>query len=233
MGRTACAHVTATGVGRGTGGRTCVLLALLLCAVVSAASVAPPSAAASGPVPSVPAEPAKSRLAEIWHAGVLWIRDGYDRAPAVVLGLVALLVLPPLALFGVLAGWRHRRHQRAELIREVMRAERAIETSEPAVAAPGKAWLEVEGRSPVALSRGLVRIGRHEENDVRLNELSVHRFHAVVTWSDDEAYLITDVGGSDGNGVRVNGKLVTHARLKGGDEIELGKVRLRFGAAQA
>lgn len=230
MGRTACAHVTAIGASRGTGRLACVLLALLLCVAMSGAV---PSAVASASEAPVSSEPGKSRIAEIWQAAVAWIRDGYDRAPAVVLGLVALLVLPPLALFGVLSGWRHRHHQRAAFLREMTRPERASEAAEVAPAAPGKAWLEIEGRSPFALKRGLVRIGRHEENDIRLDELSVHRFHAVVTWSDDEAYLITDVGGSDGNGVNVNGTRVTHARLKGGDEIELGKVRLRFGAAQA
>jgi pSer/pThr/pTyr-binding forkhead associated (FHA) protein len=56
----------------------------------------------------------------------------------------------------------------------------------------------------------------------------VHRRHAVIERMPGEAFVVTDVSGKDGNGVRVNGKPVAQARLVDGDVIELGRARLRF-----
>jgi pSer/pThr/pTyr-binding forkhead associated (FHA) protein len=80
----------------------------------------------------------------------------------------------------------------------------------------------------VALAGQVIRIGRHADNDVRLSDRSVHRHHAVIERTPDEAFVIRDVSGKDGNGVRVNGERTERAKLADGDVIELGRAKLRF-----
>jgi len=95
---------------------------------------------------------------------------------------------------------------------------------------PSQAWLTIEGRTggTMPLAGQVIRIGRHEDNDIRLTDRSVHRHHAVIERTSDEAFVITDVSGKDGNGVRINGARAARARLADGDVIELGRARLRF-----
>ena len=73
-----------------------------------------------------------------------------------------------------------------------------------------------------------IRIGRHQDNDIRLPDTSVHRYHAVIEQTAEEEFVITDVSGTDGNGVRVNGERLARAQLADGDIIELGRTRLKF-----
>jgi hypothetical protein len=93
-----------------------------------------------------------------------------------------------------------------------------------------QAWLTVEGRpgEPVALAGDMIRIGRHGDNDIRLADWSVHRHHAVIERTPDAAFVIADVSGRDGSGVRVNGERTARVQLADGDVIELGRARLRF-----
>ena len=74
----------------------------------------------------------------------------------------------------------------------------------------------------------MIRIGRHEDNDIRLADRSVHRYHAMIQRTPREDFVITDLSGRDGNGVRVNGEPTVRARLTDGDVIELGRTRLKF-----
>jgi pSer/pThr/pTyr-binding forkhead associated (FHA) protein len=99
-----------------------------------------------------------------------------------------------------------------------------------AAAAPSQAWLTVVDRpgEPMALAGALIRIGRHEDNDIRLPDWSVHRHHAVIERTPDQAFVIADVSGKDGSGLRVNGERTARARLADGDVIELGRAKLRF-----
>ena len=73
-----------------------------------------------------------------------------------------------------------------------------------------------------------IRIGRHEDNDIRLTDSSVHRYHAVIERTPEEVFVITDISGKDGNGVRVNGARTAQTRLTDGDVIELGRAKLKF-----
>ncbi len=68
------------------------------------------------------------------------------------------------------------------------------------------------------------RIGRDETCEMVLPDVSVSRLHAVITrlW---RWYHLRDQGSA--NGVIVNGRKVAQARLRHGDEIRLGSVRLR------
>jgi hypothetical protein len=169
----------------------------------------------------------------------LALLDGaYQRAPALVLVLSALIVLPAVALISLAAQARMRRRSRQAALRAVQRRAQddalLKETpAEPVPAWPSQAWLTIEGRASdtMPLNGQVIRIGRHEDNDIRLADRSVHRHHAVIERTAEEVFVITDVSGKDGNGVRVNGERTPRARLADGDVIELGRVRLRFETA--
>lgn len=168
----------------------------------------------------------------------LALLDGaYQRAPALVLVLSALVVLPAVALISLAAQARMRRRSRQAALRAAQRrAENGAllkETPAAAPAWPSQAWLTIEGRATdtMPLNGQVIRIGRHQDNDIRLADRSVHRHHAVIERTAEEAFVITDVSGKDGNGVRVNGERTPQAQLADGDVIELGRARLRFETA--
>jgi len=74
----------------------------------------------------------------------------------------------------------------------------------------------------------MVRIGREDDNDVCLSDPTVHRYHAVISWSADAGFVISDLSSSDGNGVIVNDERVRRQRLNDGDIITLGTSKLTF-----
>ncbi len=101
--------------------------------------------------------------------------------------------------------------------------------------APGRAvvygWLEtMDGkalRHPLRTTD--VRVGRHRDNDICLENDSISRRHAVLRYdAGTRRVVITDLGGS--NGVIVNRTRCASRELKDGDTVELGEVRLRFRA---
>jgi hypothetical protein len=73
-------------------------------------------------------------------------------------------------------------------------------------------------------------IGRAEGNDVRIDDASVARSHARVTY-ESGAFRIQDLNSA--NGVLVNGEQIARTELKSGDTIALGDVRLTFLAGDA
>ena len=74
-----------------------------------------------------------------------------------------------------------------------------------------------------------VRIGRHRDNDICLQNDSISRRHALLHFNaGNRRFVITDLGGS--NGVIVNNIKQQSHELNDGDLVELGEVRLRFRA---
>jgi len=165
-----------------------------------------------------------------------WLGQSYERAPALMLGLSVLLLVPPLALVGLLVRWTHRSPDSTVLLpRQLRRAARnpSTTTAQTEISPwPTEAWVEIEGfpGGRCRIGRTLVRIGREGDNDVRLSAKTVHRYHAVIRRTTDGDVMITDVSGADGNGVLVNGTRVAEARLAKGDVINLGEVKMRFDA---
>jgi hypothetical protein len=165
------------------------------------------------------------------------VAGAYQRAPVLVLVLSALVVLPLVAVISFAVHARRRRRSRQAALRAAERRARsgslAKETPAGAPMSASQAWLTVEGRASdtMPLAGEVIRIGRHEDNDIRLTDRSVHRHHAVIERLSDEAFVITDVSGKDGNGVRINGARTERAQLADGDLIELGRARLRFETA--
>ena len=92
-------------------------------------------------------------------------------------------------------------------------------------------WLEMldgnASRHPLRTTN--VRVGRHRDNDICLQNDSISRRHAVLHYNaETRRFVITDLGG--GNGVVVNKTRYKSRELNDGDMVELGEVRLRFRA---
>ncbi len=77
----------------------------------------------------------------------------------------------------------------------------------------------------VALTREWTRIGRSLAADVRFDDPTVSRRHALVVRQPDGVRVLDD---RSLNGVFVNGSRIEWKMLKDGDEIVVGRYRLRF-----
>jgi pSer/pThr/pTyr-binding forkhead associated (FHA) protein len=80
----------------------------------------------------------------------------------------------------------------------------------------------------LALAAPVTRLGRAFDAHVRLDDHSVSRRHALI-FADAEGAVIVDE--SSLNGTFVAGERVASRALRDGDEIVLGRVRLRFVVA--
>jgi hypothetical protein len=87
------------------------------------------------------------------------------------------------------------------------------------------AFEDVEGSAPevIALEQGWTRIGRSIAADIRFDDPTVSRRHALVVWEEDSLRVLDD---RSLNGVFLNGELVEWARLGDGDELAIGRYRL-------
>lgn len=216
---------------------------LIACGLAAAAGASPDGVAGDGAASA-------EAVGTSWTAFADWISSSYNRAPALVLGLVALVAVPPLAFAGLLA--RRREAQSvtiAEARTEVRRISRETEIlpregvrTGHIPLRPQEAWIQLENAHEVApsatasrysLARTLLRIGRETDNDVCLEDVTVHRYHAAVHRTEDAEFVITDLSSAGGNGVVVNGRAVAEARLSNGDAIQLGNARLKFNTGSA
>ena len=92
-------------------------------------------------------------------------------------------------------------------------------------------YLEIDSgtdRRMVPLPSEVTHLGRGIAADIRIDDATVSRRHAVIV-RDKEAVRILDDRSM--NGVWVNGMRVTEAVLSDGDEILLGRVPLRYVTA--
>lgn len=213
-----------------------------------------PAALAAGEPRQVPQRPAASATIEqatgmraqladdSWQQrAILAVRQavgvivaGYEKAPVLVIVLSALVVLPAVALASWLlraAGWLAKGSRRQSPLPAAPARELDAEADEPA--RPTQAWLSVEGETAGrhALVGELMRIGRNPDNEIWLTDASVHRYHAVIQRTEDAGFIITDMSGQAGNGVRINGTRRASSPLVNGDVIELGKARITFATA--
>ncbi len=95
-----------------------------------------------------------------------------------------------------------------------------------------KRWIKISGGMELVepgitypLECDEIIIGRHGSADVRIPDMSVSRYHALMTVSNG-IWTISDLGSK--SGILVNGRSVKHARLKENDVIKLGNRRLTF-----
>ncbi len=75
------------------------------------------------------------------------------------------------------------------------------------------------------LDSDVVRIGRHPDSDIFLDDITVSRRHAEIHRSDT-TFGLSDVGSL--NGTYVNRERVEEADLRSGDELQIGKFKLVF-----
>jgi pSer/pThr/pTyr-binding forkhead associated (FHA) protein len=97
----------------------------------------------------------------------------------------------------------------------------------PTPTEPGR-YLEIQGTGEarlVRLEREITRIGRGLAADLRLDENSVSRRHALLVDGPSGPRILDD---RSSNGTFVNGRRVEQADLSDGDVIVLGRVVLRY-----
>ena len=108
---------------------------------------------------------------------------------------------------------------------EVARAER-----QEAAPIPGGARVAVlEGfyaGLELPVDRDWMVIGRGRGADIVIAEPTISRAHVAIGW-DGGAFFMQDLGST--NGTRVNGRREAKVALADGDELQLGRLRLRIG----
>ncbi len=92
---------------------------------------------------------------------------------------------------------------------------------------PGR-YIEIQGPERtllIPLSGAVVHVGRGLAADLRLDDNSVSRRHAILVPRRCGARILDD---RSANGTFVNGRRIQQAELQGGDVIVLGRVVLRY-----
>lgn len=105
------------------------------------------------------------------------------------------------------------------------------EPAQPGVAVPVPSGASVrvlagfyEGLE-VPIDRDWMVIGRGRSADVMIAEPTISRAHAAIGY-DGVGFFMQDLGST--NGTRVNGERQARRALSEGDELQLGKLRLRI-----
>ncbi len=76
------------------------------------------------------------------------------------------------------------------------------------------------------LEKDVVKLGRHPESEIFLDDITVSRRHAEVRKEGSGLHVVRDVGSL--NGTYVNRERVDEAVLDSGDELQIGKFRLVY-----
>jgi pSer/pThr/pTyr-binding forkhead associated (FHA) protein len=102
-----------------------------------------------------------------------------------------------------------------------------VEDARAGVPGPGKylAYEESGRHVVVALSREWTRIGRAMAADLRFDDATVSRRHALVVSHEEGVRVLDD---RSLNGVYVNGSRVEWSPLSDGDEVAIGRHTLYF-----
>jgi pSer/pThr/pTyr-binding forkhead associated (FHA) protein len=75
-----------------------------------------------------------------------------------------------------------------------------------------------------------VTVGRHENCDVFLDDVSVSRHHGIFTKTASGRITVRDLNSL--NGTYVNGSRVEETVLHSGDEVQIGKFKMIFWGAE-
>lgn len=82
----------------------------------------------------------------------------------------------------------------------------------------------------VQISKDRTTLGRRPYNDIVIDNLAVSGEHAVIQMTGDQVFL-EDLNST--NGTYVNGRAIKRQQLQSGDEIEIGKYKIKFAAEGA
>jgi hypothetical protein len=123
------------------------------------------------------------------------------------------------------AGGRFQRGARDEP--SAAERERLLTRAREEIDGPGEylAWREGDALRVVPLEREWTRVGRSLAADVRFDDPTVSRRHALIVRQADGVRVLDD---RSLNGVFVNGERVEWRVLNDGDEIVVGRYRLFF-----
>lgn len=102
-----------------------------------------------------------------------------------------------------------------------------LEVARERLPRPGRylAWREDDGDIRIQpIDQGWTRIGRSAAADIRLDDPSVSRRHALIVSELPDSLRILDDRSL--NGVFLNGEIVDWARVADGDEVAVGRFRL-------
>jgi len=80
----------------------------------------------------------------------------------------------------------------------------------------------------IPVDRDWLVIGRGRTADLVLSEATISRAHAAIGY-EKGVFFVQDLGSTNGTGV--NGKREPRTSLRDGDEVQLGKLSLRFTLA--
>jgi len=81
-----------------------------------------------------------------------------------------------------------------------------------------------------AIERTPMRVGRSEDSDIFLDDVTVSREHVVFSRLDSGRVVVRDLGSL--NGTYVNNVRVDQKALDSGDEVQIGKFKLTYIAAR-
>lgn len=98
--------------------------------------------------------------------------------------------------------------------------ERKVVQSQWSKAARHFVLTDAEGNFTFTLNSQEILMGRHISADLRFPDMSVSRYHALLSL-DNGVWTITDLGSA--SGTYVNGVKVTEQKLRNNDEITIGK----------
>lgn len=172
-------------------------------------------------------------LSHAWEVVLAAIEEFADTAPALAMGLAAVLVVPAVALAALITRALIRRGAHVQVRRSARKAAGAQPSNtSPPSASCRSALLCVAGRPAARLTseHPVIRIGRQEDNDIRFAAGTVHRYHAIIQRTPEAEYWVTDLSGPGGHGVAINGERVARGRLAPGDAIRLGEAEVIFRA---
>jgi pSer/pThr/pTyr-binding forkhead associated (FHA) protein len=82
----------------------------------------------------------------------------------------------------------------------------------------------------VQLTKDRTTLGRRPYNDIVIDNLAVSGEHAVIQMAGEQVFL-EDLNST--NGTYVNGKAIKRQQLQSGDEIEIGKYKIKFAGEGA
>ena len=89
--------------------------------------------------------------------------------------------------------------------------------------------IDTAANRAIDLASARVTLGRESRNDITIPDINVSRTHAEISLSPQGAWVITDLGST--NGTYVNGRAVASQPLNGGDHIAMGSTNFVFTLA--
>ena len=89
--------------------------------------------------------------------------------------------------------------------------------------------IDTAAHRAIALASARVTLGRESRNDITIPDINVSRSHAEISLSPQGAWVITDLGST--NGTYVNGRAVASQPLNEGDHIAMGSTNFVFTLA--